>query len=392
MDLCFQAVCLFWLVGFFEVWHGAMARHIMKIRGAFMRQGFLPCEAKERAMRFQMNNIKKTIYLSPSNQHNSACIGGYTEKMLMEPVADAVFRNLKRYDCNPVYTTIFNPDGSYTGRPAEAERLKADVYIAIHSNSTGVKGACATGAVGYYYGGSRLSLKLAEEIQARLDRACPIRSNRVSSIVDGTQAFNGYGYGELREPERLGITAVLIETNFHSYEPTCRYLLENPEEVGRCITEGVVSALGLSFISDSLGEDDETDISGKACSFAEDDNEKKPEAGYERDYRKLSGSGGDADSKTAAYKPSVGDMVYFKGGSCFDSSFMNSGKYTAKAGRAAVTRIVTEPSDNQIYPIHLVALSEGGSDAYGWVSALDITPLKALGKSGALSSESEKSR
>ena len=174
----------------------------------------------------------KIIYLSPSNQYNRTCIDKVTEKMLMEPIAKALLLELEKYDCTPVYPTVFDRNGSYTGRPAEAKNLGADIYVAIHSNSSGVAGAYAAGCVGYYHGSDELSKRLARSIQLRLDAACEIKSNRASSLVDGMQAFSGYGYGELREPKRLGITPVLIETNFHSYEPTCRYLYENPQKIG----------------------------------------------------------------------------------------------------------------------------------------------------------------
>ena len=65
--------------------------------------------------------------------------------------------------------------------------------------------------------------------------------------------------------------------------------------------------------------------------------------------------------------PGVGDIVDFTGTKHYSSSNASSGP-ACKPGRAKVTSI----SKNGKHPIHLVALTGGGSNVYGWVDADDI--------------------
>ena len=289
----------------------------------------------------------KTIYLSPSNQYNKTTIDGVTEKMLMEPVARAVFTELEKYDCTPVYPTVFDKDGSYTGRPAEAQRKGADYYVAIHSNSSGIIGAYATGCVGYYHGSDDVSKKLARAIRIRLDASCPIKSNRANGLVDGMQVFGGYGYGELREPKKLGMTPVLIETNFHSYDPTCRYLYENPFRVGLEIATAIAETLGLAPKDESVSAG-----TGETGSPAD---EEKPEK---------------------EWKPTVGEVVYFTGNTHYSSSYPQGRPLPAKPGKAVVIGLVSEESEKQPHSVQLIAEDGGGSNVYGWVDRADVRQLE----------------
>ncbi len=314
----------------------------------------------------------KTIYLSPSNQYNKTCIDKVTEKMLMEPIAKALISELKKYDCNPVYPTVFDKNGSYTGRPEEAKKVGADVYIAIHSNSSGVIGAYATGCVGYYHGSDELSKRLTRSIQQRLDAACSIKSNRANSFIDGMQVFNGYGYGELREPKKLKITPVLIETNFHSYEPTCRYLYNNPKEIAHEMAISIVEVLGLKPKKDQTiptqTDEEKKGDSGTGKSDGKTDNKADDKNGSKND--------GKQDEKQDISGLAVGDTVLFVGKEHHTASYKGAAAHPAKPGRATVTRVIKTPQKDQIYPIHLIADKSGDSSVYGWVAPSDIKAEK----------------
>ena len=72
--------------------------------------------------------------------------------------------------------------------------------------------------------------------------------------------------------------------------------------------------------------------------------------------------------KTAATKICAGDIVQFTGNTHYVSSTIANGK-TCKPGKAKVTII----AKNAKHPYHIVAVSGGGSDVYGWVDAATIS-------------------
>lgn len=65
--------------------------------------------------------------------------------------------------------------------------------------------------------------------------------------------------------------------------------------------------------------------------------------------------------------PSVGDIVEFVGTKHYTSANATSGP-ACKPGKAKVTSI----SKNGKHPVHLIAITGGGSNVYGWVDAADI--------------------
>ena len=187
------------------------------------------------------------IYISPANHTKPYFVSGNNEKQHMEIVGKKVCEILGSYDCDVFYPTVFYQpgiNGSYVGRPAEAKKLGADVYVAIHSNAAAQMGAYATGAVGFYHPDSADGKRLAKAMQERLDDACPIKSNRYDKILDGMKFISG-GLGEIREPQKLGMTSVLIEVNFHSYESTCRWIMSNHNVIAQQIADALVNVYAL---------------------------------------------------------------------------------------------------------------------------------------------------
>lgn len=64
----------------------------------------------------------------------------------------------------------------------------------------------------------------------------------------------------------------------------------------------------------------------------------------------------------------VGDTVNFTGNKHFTSSYSGAKSSACRSGKAKVTAI----SKGKPHPYHLVAVSGGGSNVYGWVNASDI--------------------
>lgn len=197
------------------------------------------------------------IYISPANHYKPYIIKGYTEKEQMDKLALVLVKELERYEgVQPILSTVYNPDRQYTGRPEEAKRLGCDVYVALHSNAGGGKGACL-----FYHPSFPLSKALALGIVGELNRICPIKSNRaVQPAIYGwdTGAFN---FGELRVPAKYGIAPVLIEHEFHDTLEGAQWLINNLKEIAKADARAIAHVLGLKLgsVPGDVNGDGETD-------------------------------------------------------------------------------------------------------------------------------------
>jgi N-acetylmuramoyl-L-alanine amidase len=79
-----------------------------------------------------------------------------------------------------------------------------------------------------------------------LNAVCPVKSNRAESVQSGMIAFNGAGYGEIRSPSQYGLTAVLIETNFHDNLQTATWIINSKDTIARAYVNGIAKALGIA--------------------------------------------------------------------------------------------------------------------------------------------------
>ena len=184
------------------------------------------------------------IYLSPSNQPKNLYAGnGTNEKVQMENVARHIKSILdSEYNCETVMATL-SLDIGMDGRPKEAKDKGCNVYLALHSNAGGGK---ASGAVAFYHPSSLIGKTLAANIVRELDAICPTESNRSKSIASGMTQFNGQGYGEIRNPSKLGSIAVLAETDFHDNPTTAHWITANNEAIARAYVAALVKTFDIS--------------------------------------------------------------------------------------------------------------------------------------------------
>lgn len=185
------------------------------------------------------------IYISPSNQPNNRYVVGNTnEKIQMEDVSKRIKNILdSEYECETVMATIALGIG-IDGRPKEAKNKGCGVYLAIHSNAGG--GGTANGAVGFYHPNSLTGKILATSIVNELGAICPVKSNRRTSVESGMKAYNGKGYGEVRNPSRLGLIAVLTETDFHDSPKTAQWILSSKDAIARAYVNALVKTFSIS--------------------------------------------------------------------------------------------------------------------------------------------------
>lgn len=185
------------------------------------------------------------IYLSPSNQPANLYTGVATsEKVEMEDLAIKMENLLKAYDGVEVVRADYQK--SIVTRPKEAKEAGCDLYLAIHSNAGSIT---AAGAVALFHP-SQPSMELlgkamVKELDLTRDQLTRIESNRVTPVYSGMEAFNGYGYQEIREPYRLGMRTLLVEVDYHSNPLTARYIVSHKQEIAQAMVNVLVKTYNL---------------------------------------------------------------------------------------------------------------------------------------------------
>lgn len=187
------------------------------------------------------------IYLSPAN-HYKPYATGETEREQMEKLAVLLKAELEKYaKVEVVIAQIHASTQQYDGRPEEACRQQANLYVALHTNASGASpvGGRATGACGFYHPSSRASKQIAESVVRELNAICPIKSNRAAqpAIYPWTPTYNNFG--ELREPMRLNIVPVLIEHEFHDNADGAEWIVNHLPQIAQADARGIAKALNL---------------------------------------------------------------------------------------------------------------------------------------------------
>lgn len=129
-----------------------------------------------------------------------------------------------------------------SGRTKEAKEKGCSVYLAIHSNSGDGK---ATGTVAFYHPNSEQGKVLTENLVKELNDICPEKSNRWESVVNGMEAFNGAGYGEVKTPTQNGLLGLLSETNFHDNPMTAEWIISNKDTISRAYVTALVNSFKI---------------------------------------------------------------------------------------------------------------------------------------------------
>lgn len=81
------------------------------------------------------------------------------------------------------------------------------------------------------------------------------------------------------------------------------------------------------------------------------------------------GTGGNTGATAGAFK--VGDEVNFTGTKHYTSAYATATGKNCKSGKAKITAIAA----GKPHPYHCVAVSGKGSTVYGWVDAVDVSPI-----------------
>ena len=175
--------------------------------------------------------MAKLWYLSPSDQSGNIGINGYGSEMdQMNLLMDAVTPHLDRCGVRYFRAAKTTP---IDNRPQQANEMKADYYLALHSNAGG--GGAAWGPIAFYHtSGKALAEKLIRELKATGQQ-----SNRASDIQSRPGLF------ELRAPEAA---ACLLEVDFHDSAVGVQFLTERRGDAARAIARAVVAEDGRAWI------------------------------------------------------------------------------------------------------------------------------------------------
>lgn len=169
-------------------------------------------------------------YLSPSNQQKNVGIGSYgTEAEQMYLLCDAITPHLDR--CG-VQFTVADFETLISDRPAQANKMQADYYLALHSNAGGEGGAW--GPVAYYH---TAGLPLAEALIQEL-LATGQKTNRWSNI------YQKKGLIETKGPVA---PAVLLEVDFHDSETGVDFLINRRADAAKAIAKAIVTIDGKAW-------------------------------------------------------------------------------------------------------------------------------------------------
>ncbi len=193
---------------------------------------------------FSDDNIP-VIYLSPSRQEgNTYSTGGTTEYRQMNKVAIALKEILEENYVCEVYIADYEEKIWKNERPLTAAELGADIYLAIHSNSTSPSNP-KYGTLAFYYPGCAQSELLGENIVKEINAISPF-DTKSSGNINGMRYNNRYGYAEVRLPASYGMVSLLLEVQYHDHDDTAKWIINNTDKIAQAIANGLVETFNLA--------------------------------------------------------------------------------------------------------------------------------------------------
>ena len=166
----------------------------------------------------------KSIYLSPSTQEKNQGAGSYgTEETRMNQLCDLVEQKLKnRYK---IYRN--KPEMTLQQVVADSNSKKPDIHLALHSNAGRGKGCecwiCGTGGQ---------AEKLAQKVYGKIVAISPFVGRGVKTSKT------------LYEVNKTTAPAVILEVEFHDNLQGADWIVQNLEQIGQAITQGVLDYFG----------------------------------------------------------------------------------------------------------------------------------------------------
>lgn len=183
----------------------------------------------------------KTLYLSPSTQENNIGVGDYgTEEFRCNLIADVIEKELVN---NGIKIYRNKPDMTLSKIVKESNGYNVDVHLAVHTNAYN---KLARGAEIYVHEKGGYSESFAKSIYKRIEKMTPVKDRGVK------QGKDYYGKGKhIYELANVSCTAALIEISFHDNIDDAKWIVENIENIGINIANGVLEYFGVEKKNDN---------------------------------------------------------------------------------------------------------------------------------------------
>lgn len=181
------------------------------------------------------------VYLSPSMQIHNIGVGEYgTEYDRMSDVADVVQKILTK---NGITVYRNNKEWRLLSQNAYINKIvndsnskKPNVHFAVHSNANDDKSA--RGMEIYYKPNDSSSKELAQSVESNVYSICPDDASK--NWRRGIKEGSAYS-----ETTKINAATNLIEIAFHTNESDVKWIIDNTEEIGEEIAEGIMEYLGV---------------------------------------------------------------------------------------------------------------------------------------------------
>lgn len=177
----------------------------------------------------EIEEFMPVIYLSPSNQiENNYSDGGTTEAEAMRAVSKAAAEYLKN---NNIEVHIAEPKTSLKEKVKFSNENNLTAHIAIHSNTgNGIKNMGGTTC--YYNSEVEGSKELSDFIYSKVSTLTPTDDHGMSDATKG--ATYQYEIAQSTTP------SCMIEVEYHDSIKNARWIIENTDEIGKSIAEGIM--------------------------------------------------------------------------------------------------------------------------------------------------------
>ncbi len=170
------------------------------------------------------------VYLSPSSQcYNIYAYANTSEAFQMRKIATKMQSILQNTDAKVILAPI---NLNMEQRIKQANQLKADYYISLHSSSSG-----ESGAEFFYAEKHKASKLLCENMYNRLTQ---ISKTKGKGVTDGMQAYGGIGLAEIKMVQTC---PVVLKIECHSNKTLAKWICNNTQEIANALAKPLVEVL-----------------------------------------------------------------------------------------------------------------------------------------------------
>lgn len=171
------------------------------------------------------------VFLSPSNQkENLYAYGNKHEAEVCGQIAQACKKALER--CG--ITVGLNHYGTLKEKCDESNNGNYGAFISIHSNA---HNKTTSGTRIFTYGNGTNETRLAKCIFDILAPFTPGKSENIQA------------YPELYELRMTKMAACLVEVDFHDVPNVAKWIIENTEDIGEKIAEGITKYFNVKYVA-----------------------------------------------------------------------------------------------------------------------------------------------